>query len=204
MNKEQSEYIIKKIEKNWKKIISNPKLKEGIPQYVFLKDRFRLKKGKISEDDKFKSSFQDFYKLNGAGLTPAFKKLYFKLLSESSNTTELRDILEQLYQIPIRRGAGKVHFSFATKLLHTIDDDRPIYDSIVAKHLRLGNIYTLKGKEAKIERCETIYGRLKERHADLLGNERVKNKIKEFSKKYSEAKDISNVKTLDFILWAYA
>jgi len=200
MNKQQVEDIIRKIERNWEKIISNPKLERGIAKYVFLKERFKDRNGQILADGEFKSTFCEFYELKR--LRTAIKGQYFELLSKSQNKTKLRDILEKLYQIPKNHGGGKVQFSFATKLLHTIDNDRPIYDSRVAHQLKLCNMYNLRGKEAKIEWCETTYKELIQWHKVLLRDRRVKKKIKELRKKFSEAKDISKAKALDFILWS--
>jgi len=174
MAEKQLENVINRIERYKEEIFSNPKLAVSLKKYIFLKTRFE--NGQI--DGEFKSSFQNFYKLNGAGLTPRFVEHYFELLSKSDEKTSLYDILQKLYRIPNYKGKKTVQFSFATKLLHTVDNDKPIYDSKVAYVLKLGTAYSLKG-DAKILWCENTYKDLQNKYTELLGNEKIKKVISE-------------------------
>ena len=197
MTPKQLEDVVNKIESHKGTIFSKQELAKGLEKYVFLKNCFN--KRQIS-NNAFKSTYKDFYKLNGAGLTPRFVEKYFNLLSKSDKRTSLCDILQKLYQIPNYKGKNTVQFSFATKLLHTIDNNRPIYDSKVACVFELGNAYSKRGN-AKILWCKNTYENLRDKYAKLLKEKRIKKVISEMRYMLPDAKDISNTKALDFILW---
>lgn len=197
MIEKQSENVINEIEKYKEDVFLNPRLIDGLKKYIFLKKRFE--DGQIS-DDEFKTSFKNFYGLNNAGLTPTFKSRYFELLSESSKETELCGIIKSLYEIPNYKGIKTIQFSFATKLLHMFDNSRPIYDSKVASVLTLDNPYGLKGN-SKILWCDDTYKKLRYKYVELLNNKRVKNIISEMRCRFSDSRDISDTKAIDFILW---
>jgi len=93
----------------------------------FLQSEFY--KGDVSRNQLFQFVFRSFYRLDNAGLTPEFKKKYFELM-ESSRGKQLFDIkiiLCELEKFPRtkekKKGEekGSLQFSFATKLMNTID-----------------------------------------------------------------------------------
>ncbi len=73
----------------------------------------------------------------------------------------MKTILEGLYHIPTRKKVKSLQFSFATKLLHTLDTSQPIYDSKVAELLDLP---IKKGKDFadNISTCIALYEKLRE------------------------------------------
>jgi len=102
---------------------------ESVDVYLFLKDEY--KKGNIKDNTVFQFVFRSYYRLDNAGLTDEFKKRYFELLADKQ--TDLKTILWDLYEFPTRRNLKAVQFSFATKLLHTLDNNKPIFDAEVAR-----------------------------------------------------------------------
>src|SRR6202035_3882500 len=85
-------------------------------------------------------------------------------------------ILEGLYHIPTKRKVKSLQFSFATKLLHTLDTSQPIYDSKVAELLGLP---VKKGKDfaANINICIAVYEELGQAQQQLLSDKGIKNQI---------------------------
>ncbi len=123
------------------------------------------------------------------------------------NKFNLKAILNKLYDIKIVRKKKSVHsvqFSFATKLIHTLDDTMPIYDSSIALLFNLEK----KGrdKEEQISSCDNIYCKFQEDFKSVLNHKDIKEIIKEFREKFrwNEKEDVERVsdeKILDFILW---
>ncbi len=111
----------------------------------------------------------------------------------------MNTILEGLYHIPTRRKVKSLQFSFATKLLHTLDTNPPIYDSIVAELLDLP---VKKGKDfaANINTCIAVYGKLQDAQQQLLSDEGIMNQIAALKARYNS--QISDKKALDFLLWS--
>ena len=91
--------------------------------------------------------------------------------------------------------------SFATKLLHTLDNSKPIFDAEVSAVINkrvTGNI-----KEEKIKSAKDIYAYLENLYLVLVGNEKIQEVIKEFRAKFSvDTKRITDQKVLDFLIWS--
>ncbi len=191
-------YSINEIIKNKEKIFSRLKSRvKDIERYFFIKKEFQ--KGNILSNPEFQDVYKTFYVMRAAGLTPEFFEEYFKILSNGE--TDLKKTLNKLYEIPRRKGDKAVHFSFATKLLHTVDNGLPIYDFLV------GGAFNLKverqDKDAKINSCIEAYERLRLYYKELLNDDKIKKIILDFRKEFDcDTEKISDTKILDFIIWA--
>lgn len=167
---------------------------ESIDVYCWLKNDFK-KKG--CNNSLFQFVFRSFYKIDNAGLSLEQKKLYFKLLENREEN--LKKILIELSEIETLNERKTVQFSFATKLLHTLNNDRPIFDSQVGlavnKHVNGNNL------EKRINSCLELYDFLQEFYQKMLANKKIATSIKTFKKKFS-AEEISDAKALDFLLWS--
>jgi hypothetical protein len=83
----------------------------------------------------YQKAYKSYWKLNIARLSPAFYQAYFQLLQDSlnNNPPNIQEITQWLYDISARASDHRIiHFSFATKLRHMLDQHSPIYDSRVA------------------------------------------------------------------------
>lgn len=190
--------IIDNIIKNQNEILSNIK-EEDVLVYLFLKKEYE--KGLIKENKIFQFVFRSFYRLDNAGLSNELKNHYFKLLSDKN--VDLEEILKELYNIEILRG-GKIYntvqFSFATKLLHTIDNHLPIFDAEVSRVLKIGTSGV--GKE-KIKSCLETYKKLNKLYGILVEDKKILMLIQKFKNKFNlKDKDMTNEKILDFIVWS--
>lgn len=177
------------------------------------RDYFLIKEKYLSNnlDDQFEKVFCRFYIMNGArGLNKQQKKEFFKLLS--SRETDLEKILRLLYNIPGYKNSRKLFLSFATKLLHTINEKLPIYDGNIANVLKLPSQSYPISFEEKIKNRIDIYKVLKERLGVLLSNIEIKdytssvrNELQnkaEVDKFFWQNKYISNMKLFDSLLWS--
>lgn len=191
-----SELIIKEILEKQKEILSRIN-KESVVVYLFLKNEY--KKGDIKNNSLFQFVFRSYYRLDSAGLSDKQKTEYFKLLANGEDN--LKTILDNLYELPSLKTNNTIQFSFATKLLHTIDNGKPIFDAEVA--IVFGKSRQGKTKEEKIKSCLGIYEFLGSMYSDLLKDERIKELISKFRSKFSVDKNkISDIKVLDFIVWS--
>ena len=127
------------------------------------------------------------------------KKKFFELLALGQNDLNL--ILESLWKISGHAGRHSLFLSFATKLLHTLDNSKPIFDAEVSAVINkrvTGNI-----KEEKIKSAKDIYAYLENLYLVLVGNEKIQEVIKEFRAKFSvDTKRITDQKVLDFLIWS--
>ena len=169
---------------------------KDIERYFFIKNEY--KKKDILNNLKFQKIYKQFYGMNRF-FTQEFFEEYFTMLSNKE--TNLRKILKNLYRIPRKKGDNTIQFSFATKLLHTVNNELPIYDLWIGKAFGLKIIG--ENKEDKINSCLLIYDKLKKYYKKLLSNEKTKKIISDFRESFNcNKKKISDIKILDFIIWA--
>lgn len=180
-------------------IIDNIK-HESVDVYCFLKNDFINKD--VSKDRVFQFMFRNYYKMDGVGLTDEFKNEYFVILEKSKNAhkLDLESVNNYLYGLT-NPDRPSIQFSFATKLLNTVDDFIPIYDRNVAK------VFTLSRPKAK-----TVSHRLmhyvedhkfiKQSYDHILKHKMLNTSLTEFNLKFGN-RNISEIKKLDFIFWSY-
>ena len=140
------------------------------------------------------------------------QKPYFDKLRECSPNDDLIKIICDLKE---KMENGSFEFSLATKLLHTINPTVPIYDSKVKEYLSMNEEvefwwYRKKGmygKPAKsgvteIQKIEHDWNELNKWYSVFLLSERGKKWIEWFDLNFTDFIDISNVKKVDFIIYA--
>lgn len=190
------EEIIQQIDKKQEEIVKYLDC-ESIAVYLFLKNKYA--DGDIQGNHVFQFVFRSFYRLDNAGLSNEMKNRFFELLAEKQ--TNLGIILSDLYEIPTKKGVKSMQFSFATKLLHTIDNSKPIYDTEIGsltyprpKH---------SDKDTMIQSYLDLYNNLEQLNAKLLENDKIQRVISKFRFQFQVDKEkISDVKALDFIMWS--
>ncbi len=133
--------ILNRISNNKEQIISDIDT-ASVKTYKEIQDLFL--KVNVSENSLFQSNFNSFYRLNGAALTEEFKSAYYKILEENRNIKDFEDfqikeILLDLFKYKNYKGSNCLQFSFTTKLIHTINNNLPIYDSMIK------NVFDFKG-----------------------------------------------------------
>ncbi len=165
-----------------------------LEEYFFLK--LEYEKGNVKNKE-FQKRYKNFYNMNPFGFTEEFYSKYFDMML--SGETDLRKILNKLAQIEDAKGKKTVQLAFATKLLHTVDSEMPLYNSTVAEtfgfQIKNGTL------DQKINHSIEIYEKLKRFYFELLG-ERVINEIIEEFRERKNLKEgvLSNVKIVDILI----
>lgn len=190
--------ITSKIEAHSNEIVASLTQRD-VQFYQFIKNE--LKRTNVAENLIFQLVYSNFYTLDNRKLTPEFKLEYFRIMEElkSNETNDLETILFKLHDIPLR-GSFKFHFSFASKLAHTLDENVPIWDSQIAKMFsfkRPTGDDSAKIADDFIDQIENIQSA----YEAIITNNLLKNSLKAFDNKF-KANDISTYKKIDFIFWS--
>ena len=175
--------------------------------YFFIQHNFS--NGNI--DGKFKDIFCRFYKLSRpGGLTAHQKFIFFKYLSKEE--IDLKKTLHLLYEIPGYNDAHRLFLSFASKLIHTVNNKNPIYDKNIALILSLPRQAYPPHIDERIKNRLEIYSKLKDRFNSLLSNNELNGVLTKCRNvlrhkaaiEHVEWRDdlILDVKLLDSLLWA--
>ncbi|MEK7217764.1 MAG: hypothetical protein AAB374_02135 [Patescibacteria group bacterium] len=196
MKKATETEIIEEIYMRRNEIISNIS-RESIDVYLWLKNEY--KKINVENNTVFQFIFRSYYRLDSAGLGEKLKNRYFELLNRKENNLGI--ILDELSKIPTTKNQFTVQYSFATKLIHTIDNNKPIYDNEVAAVIHR----TVVGHnvKARIESAKEVYAYLKNLYTELINDGKIKKVITQFRSRFgSDTKNITDQKTLDFLIWS--
>jgi len=176
----------------------------SLESYRFIQQEFN--KSDISCNDKFQTRFMSFYRLYGAGLTKDFRKTYFEIMqgkrdSKFLDHSDVKDVISRLYEIKSAKGLNCIYFSFTTKLIHTINNDLPIYDSKIREFFGFSTPNLYLDNDMRVAEYLRQYEIIKDVYIDILGYNLLDDFIEKFKISYPGF-NISDVKILDFIIWS--
>lgn len=161
--------------------------------YYWLQDNLRLKN--VADDIEYRRTFAGYYRMRF--VSQQYRDSFFSLFEAIKNDTELSfvDIARQLFQVD-----GKHEFSFISKMLHTIDPNRPIYDSQVDQALQVHRTYQ-PNIELKIHQDEEILKQISSMYRSLETSAEMAEPLAAFDRIIPN-RSMSTAKKLDFLLWA--
>lgn len=185
-------------------IFSNSKIKlqEGIYNLCgFYKYEKTLNLSNI-QSKIYQKNYVSFYRLRR---DRDWIKEYFNILDNYYKKHQkgqkycFRDILQDLYNVPSKSKKGKyqpkIEMSFASKLLHTIDPNFPIWDSQVRKKLGIND--SIK----TIDDGDKAYKKLCACYASMKNDPQFKTLVSNFDSLFPKFSGVTETKKIDFYLW---
>ena len=184
--------ILEKIRQNQSAIMEklNPKV---LATYCWLQDN--LHKRNVAVDTEYRKKFSGYYRMRF--VSQEYRDQFFKLFEEikSESSPSFSAVSQKLFQVD-----GKHEFSFITKMLHTIEPSRPIYDSQVDIALGIHRYYQANFEE-KLRQDEHILAQISAAYRELASSPGMIELLAEFDK-IIPGHTMSAEKKIDFILWA--
>jgi len=96
------------------------------------------------------------------------------------------EVIHFLYEVPSNKtGRKTLQFSFASKLLHTLDPHKPIYDSHVKTFYRFSAPYSTRSFESRLQSLLTFYDFLRAEYEKVLGDGLLQEPICRFRDVFS-------------------
>lgn len=179
-----------------KKILeSNPNLIKSLENYRWIINRCNeLKKdgNDIKADVEFQKKFSSFWRINTARNEQQWHKVYYAYFEEVKNKKDL-SFDEILFYL--KEHIGSLECVFSSKMLATINTDKPIWDNCVKNSLNLPD------SKKNFDRAVEIYSKIEEWYKNFLPTQECDEWISVFDSFYPDYKDISKTKKVDFILW---
>ncbi len=197
--KEKVDKIINVIRENEDEIFKELK-EDSIAKYCFIQEE--ILKGNIQKNLVFQFVYTSFYGMKVAGLTERFIEVYFSLMNKyyQEGNINIDDIVKLLYQEKNRKGQESLQFSFSSKLLHTLDNSFPIYDSEISFLFEFKRPYSSKDFSERMKTYKTQYEELKFTYETIISHKLLTNQIEIFKNKYKNYQ-VPDIKILDFLLW---
>lgn len=165
-------------------------------------------KDSISYDENIQKIYNSFYKVRR---DQEWRKEYYLMFKETNNL-DFETILKNIYNnknMMIEENANCIEASFASKMLATIDCNKPILDENVLIQLNLKSEYDRINRlpdEIRISKLVELYEIIEKRFAEMLKEETIKQQIQAFRdvlpKEYQDFFEGKDLKILDFILWS--
>ena len=144
----------------------------------------------VSTDMEFQKFFNGFYRMRQRSAD--FYKCYYRFLEVNKCNPSLtyEEVITHLYQ-----ETGSIHASFSSKLLATVNPNMPILDKFVLQNLGLRTPYYYE--KDRLQKTIQLYQQI----CDWYQTEEATQKLLLFNELFPDV-DISNVKKIDFVLWA--
>jgi hypothetical protein len=159
----------------------------------------------LAARSRFRILFTNYYGMNTAGLSDAFKDRFFQILFSGLRMTDCRpdfaSILNELSLIPGRRGHCAMPFSFVSKLVAIHMEDSPIYDKHVSGFFGVGPPAASVPKSNRINWYVDFLGQVKASYLDWALDQRIAAILKAFRARDSRLLSTHDNRLLDFLVW---
>lgn len=201
MREKEIHKIINLINKYRDKIIEQIS-QEDIEIYNFIQEEYKRLGSILKENLIFKYVFKKYYLSSSARFfRDNSYKTYFSSFSKLNikNEDNINEIIKKtlLSLFPMR---GNLEYSYASKMIHTVNPKYPIYDSYVKKTLRMKDI-TGKNNDKKIKNIIENYIQISDLFDDIIKHNYLEKTINKFKKMRNISK-LNIVKILDFLFWS--
>ncbi len=145
----------------------------------------------VSSDLNFQRAFNAFYRIRR---NEEWRTKYYCLFEKAKGEHySFEDIIRTLYA-----ETGNMEASFSSKMLSSIDPNKPIWDQYILQNLG----FEMKGKdsEERLENAIIIYKQIEQWYSDYLLTEEAKRNIITFDKWLPSYIWITDVKKIDYLL----
>jgi hypothetical protein len=179
--------------------------KRDIDPYLTLAEMFKA--GSVYDNDEYQAVYRKYWQMNAARLSDSFCKYYFLVMEDCRHADRLsiENIVEALYNVASNsKGRKTIQFSFATKLLHTVDNTLPVYDNLEGDFYFLPQIKPSWNFSKKLAACLRSYDFLLREHKRVLDNGLLSESIRKFRVRFALPSTYTDQKVIDTVLWRFS
>lgn len=167
-------------------------LRDGLKKYLEIMDV--LHRVNVAEHKEFQKKYNHFYRMRQR--KPEYYQMYYDYMQEMKKNKELLSFEDVFFHI--QKKTGRCEVSFSSKLLATINPNKPVWDSFVLENLGIKKVYpTTKDREKKIV---AAYHQICDWYGQFMQTEEADLIIEVFDEIYPDT-NITNLKKIDLFLW---
>lgn len=189
------------------------KKSKGIKTYIELMKT--IEKDELTPE--FKEEFKKFYGMKRCKFSDSFYDKYFEYLDKNRKKNnpnykniEYSDVITYLWET---KSSNRVEASFSSKLLASINNEKPVWDANVFSRLKMTRTSSIKNKIKQIEKTilkyEDLENEINNEFFNINNSNKAKNCIQIFDETFNEIFDnksdlkyITPIKKIDLILWS--
>ncbi len=197
--------MYKLINENVARVLGTIDIRRDIDPYLKMSEMFNL--GRISDNDEYKTIYRKYWQLNAARLSDDYCNHYFQVMEDCRQqaSINIEDVVKALYEVPSNsQGRKTIQFSFATKLLHTIDNTRPLYDSLVGHFYFFPQLKPSWKYSKKLTACTRAYDFLVREYKRILDEDLLSESIRKCRERFGLPRTYTDQKIIDMLLWKFA
>lgn len=149
----------------------------------------------VITDPAFQRLFNGFYRLRR---NQAFRQVYFRYMEENKGCACLE--FDQVLMF-LHKECNRVEPSFSSKLLATVNPEKPVWDSLVLCHLGLEPPAAYRPSEIRLPACVGLYHQIENWYQDFLPTAQCDQVVAVFDACYPHL-PITRLKKIDLALWS--
>jgi hypothetical protein len=179
-----------------KEILDAISVKHDLEPYVWLTNG--LHRMNVSSDTEYQRQYRQFWQLNPARLRPNYLEAYFKQLqrlkSKRLSEVNVNSVARLLLKVPTHgTSLRRLQFSFASKLVHMINPDKPVYDSMVERFYILPSASRIHDVSQRLARLQGSYDFLCRVYARIVRDDALGPAVRAFRARFKMAASFSTV-----------
>jgi hypothetical protein len=166
-----------------------PRIAEGLSKYCWIQNNFE--QCNVCRHRDFQTRFDDFYKVRR---NASWRNHYYELMEAA----KAKGITFSQALRTLRERTGRIEASFASKLVATLDPNKPVVDKFVLGNFSLRLPYhSTDNRESKTIQ---VYNQLCRKYEELMACPIARMIYAMFAQMYPWA-NITDLKKVDFVLW---
>jgi hypothetical protein len=184
--------------------LNKKQIVESIEESHITDYEYLIRNSDNSDNEDFQKKYKNYWRLNAARLSQKYCKEYFNNFKNfKKNGWSIKELAKELYDIPTHKNGRKsLQFSFCTKLVHMVDNNLPIYDSMIRDFYFYKEPISGSPFDERIENYVRFYQFLIEEYQRIISNGLIKESLLLFHKRF-QPNYFSDVKIIDSLLWAF-
>jgi hypothetical protein len=168
-----------------------PIIQNGLEKYWRIQKE--LMETDVAEDRGFQTRFNAFYKVRR---DKDWRSVFYDLLQrEKTCRRPFADVLRSLFS-----NTGKFEASFASKLVASVNPEKPVIDSIVLKICKLKLPSPTAPAEIRLQKIDELYRELSRIQTEFLDTDNGRYLTDRFAELYP-GRPVTRRKMLDLVLW---
>ena len=181
----------------------NPQV--DIDPYVWLLGE--LPNRNVAQDQEYQRIYRRYWQLNPARLSKEYLAAYFGYLEQLKAKPEnvmVETVTRHLFLTPTHgNGRQSLQFSFASKLVHMLNPEQPVYDSMVESFFFLPSGGANETTEQKLIRLLASYEFLHTEYGRVLDQELLAQAITQFRARFGVNEAYTDRKIIDTLIWKF-
>ena len=174
-----------------------------VPRYLEL--RRRLCTTNVATDLDFQNSYRDYWRMGFSRLGRHFYRDYFDHMQalKIAGTPPSDILIREIALLSDTPERPSLQFSFATKLLNTLDAREPVYDTHVTSFYFFVPPASDRRLETRLDALLEFYDFLRGEYARVIRQGLLADPICRFRERFTAGGELQDERIVDMLIWGF-